>query len=200
MSRITSDQYRTLAEGLLNKALDVQGERQSDHIRDAIRYLRYARAQDQGEKDSDGSVDLSDQESERDLQQRYCLVRQLLKQALEVPTPKGLEELLQFGTKFRRLSVWNAQMAEAIYRAAVARWPAARIYAAAGTCQRIFRSSTEAARRAQCRETEHEIASPPRVITSTWCLPKPRPIPSSANWAIHRFKRGHMGLKEASTK
>ena len=111
MSRITSDQYRTLAEGLLNKALDVQGERQSDHIRDAIRYLRYARTQDGGEKDSDGSVDLSDQESERDLQQRYCLVRQLFKQALEVPTPKGLEELLQFGTKFRRLSVWNAQMA-----------------------------------------------------------------------------------------
>jgi len=111
MSHITSDQYRTLAEGLLNKALDVQGEQQSDHIRDAIRYLRYARAQDQGEKESDGSVDLSDQESERDLQQRYCLVRQLFKQALEVPTPKRLEELLQFGTKFRRLSVWNAQMA-----------------------------------------------------------------------------------------
>jgi hypothetical protein len=58
MSRITSDQYRTLAEGLLNKALDVQGERQSDHIRDAIRYLRYARAQDQGGKESDGAVEL----------------------------------------------------------------------------------------------------------------------------------------------
>jgi hypothetical protein len=104
MSRLTSDQYRTLAEGLLNEALDIQGERQSEHIRDAIRYLRYARAQDHGGTEPD-------QESEPDLQQRYRLVRQLFKQALEAPTPKGLEELLQFGTKFRRLSVWNAQMA-----------------------------------------------------------------------------------------
>src|SRR5262249_14353954 len=34
-----------------------------------------------------------------------------LKEALETPTPKGLEDLLLFGGKFRRLSIWNAQMA-----------------------------------------------------------------------------------------
>jgi hypothetical protein len=38
-------------------------------------------------------------------------VRQLIKQALECPTPKGLVEFLTFATSFRRLSVWNARMA-----------------------------------------------------------------------------------------
>jgi hypothetical protein len=38
-------------------------------------------------------------------------VRQLIKQALESPTPEGLEQFLQFATKFRRLAVWNTRMA-----------------------------------------------------------------------------------------
>src|SRR5947209_20058667 len=106
MWRLTSDQSRSLGEGLVNKALHIEGEPKSDHIRDAIRYRRHARAKDHGRLEPE---DLAD--SAQVTQDGYRLVRQLLKQALEAPTPEGLEELLQFGTKFRRLSVWNAQMA-----------------------------------------------------------------------------------------
>jgi IrrE N-terminal-like domain len=38
-------------------------------------------------------------------------IRQLIKQALENPTPEGLERFLEFATRFRRLAVWNARMA-----------------------------------------------------------------------------------------
>jgi hypothetical protein len=38
-------------------------------------------------------------------------VRQLIKQALECPTPQGLANFLTFATRFRRLAVWNARMA-----------------------------------------------------------------------------------------
>jgi hypothetical protein len=38
-------------------------------------------------------------------------ILQLIKQAIESPTPQGLAEFLDFTTKFRRLAVWNARMA-----------------------------------------------------------------------------------------
>jgi uncharacterized Zn finger protein (UPF0148 family) len=38
-------------------------------------------------------------------------IRQLIKQALDAPTPEGLADFLDFTTKFRRLAVWNARMA-----------------------------------------------------------------------------------------
>ena len=38
-------------------------------------------------------------------------VRQLIKQALDAPTPGELGQFLTFATKFRRLAIWNAQMA-----------------------------------------------------------------------------------------
>ena len=38
-------------------------------------------------------------------------VRQLIKQALDCPTPQGLFDFLTFATKFRRMAVWNARMA-----------------------------------------------------------------------------------------
>ena len=38
-------------------------------------------------------------------------IRQLIKQALETPTPAGLAEFLDFSTRFRRLAIWNARMA-----------------------------------------------------------------------------------------
>jgi hypothetical protein len=110
MSHLSSHHYRALAEGLLNKALELDVERGADHIREAIRHLRYARAQEHHQEPDDSSDGLSP-EAQQDAQHRYRLVRQLLKQALEAPTPKGLEDLLQFATKFRRLSVWNANMA-----------------------------------------------------------------------------------------
>lgn len=41
---------------------------------------------------------------------QYRKVQQLIKQALEVPTPDELMKFLDFATSFRRLSVWNARM------------------------------------------------------------------------------------------
>jgi hypothetical protein len=109
MSGLTSQQHRSLAEGLLKRALESGEEQKRDLIHEAIRCLRYARALDnQHEPDTSGLPDLENQE---DIQDQYRIVRQLLKQSLEKPTAKGLEDLLHFGTKFRRLSVWNAQMA-----------------------------------------------------------------------------------------
>jgi IrrE N-terminal-like domain len=37
-------------------------------------------------------------------------IRQLIKQALETPTPANLTEFLDFSTRFRRLAIWNARM------------------------------------------------------------------------------------------
>jgi hypothetical protein len=109
MSGLTSQQHQSLAEGLLKRALESGEEQKRDLIHEAIRCLRYARALDnQHEPDTSGLPDLENQE---DIQDQYRIVRQLLKQSLEKPTAKGLEDLLHFGTKFRRLSVWNAWMA-----------------------------------------------------------------------------------------
>jgi hypothetical protein len=38
-------------------------------------------------------------------------IRQLIKQALECPTPQGLFDFLTFATKYRRMAVWNTKMA-----------------------------------------------------------------------------------------
>jgi len=38
-------------------------------------------------------------------------VLQLIKTSMESPTPQGIADFLDFTTKFRRLSVWNARMA-----------------------------------------------------------------------------------------
>jgi hypothetical protein len=42
---------------------------------------------------------------------RHAQVRQLIKQAIESPTPEGFADFLDFTNKFRRLAVWNARMA-----------------------------------------------------------------------------------------
>jgi hypothetical protein len=44
-------------------------------------------------------------------QGRHEQVRQLIKQALEMPTAQGFAGFLEFGCKFRRLAIWNARMA-----------------------------------------------------------------------------------------
>jgi hypothetical protein len=54
-----------------------------------------------------GSISEQADESERARNQ----VRQLVKQALDSPTPQGLFDFLTFGTKFQRMAVWNARMA-----------------------------------------------------------------------------------------
>jgi hypothetical protein len=44
-------------------------------------------------------------------QEWHAQVRQLIKKALDTPTPEGLADFLNFTTRFRRLAVWNARMA-----------------------------------------------------------------------------------------
>ena len=44
-------------------------------------------------------------------EERHLQVRQLIKLAIDSPTPDDLAEYLDFSTKFRRLAVWNARMA-----------------------------------------------------------------------------------------
>src|SRR6202011_4550817 len=60
-------------------------------------YLAFARAQEQSiSEGTDGG---------------YLQVRQLIKQAIEIPTPDGIANFLNFSTSFRRLGIWNARMA-----------------------------------------------------------------------------------------
>src|ERR1700730_18173993 len=60
-------------------------------------YLAFARAQEQSiSEGTDGG---------------YLQVRQLIKQAIEIPTPDGIANFLNFSTAFRRLGIWNARMA-----------------------------------------------------------------------------------------
>lgn len=108
-SHLTSQQYRKLAEGLLKKAVDAPKEQKENYIRDASAYLAYARVQDEqnGLMDTPNSTESENQE---DAEGRYRQVQQLIKQALEVPTPEGLEKFLEFSKNFRRLSIWNARM------------------------------------------------------------------------------------------
>lgn len=109
-SRLTSQQYRKLAEGLLESAIAATKEQKQDFIRDAIAYLAYARAQDERYPSTEPR-DSTELENQEDSEGQYRQVQQLIKQALEVPTPKELENFLEFSRNFRRLSIWNARMA-----------------------------------------------------------------------------------------
>ena len=109
-SRPTIQQYRRLAEGLLRKALEAPIESKQDLIHHAVSYLAFARAQER----SDGaSVEgaCSDRPNSEETEDRYVQVRQLIKQAMEMPTPDGIASFLNFSTAFRRLGIWNARMA-----------------------------------------------------------------------------------------
>jgi hypothetical protein len=53
---------------------------------------------------------LSPEQSSQD--EPHTKVRQLIKQAIESPTAEGLVDFLEFATKFRRLAIWNARMAQ----------------------------------------------------------------------------------------
>jgi hypothetical protein len=79
-------------------------------VRDALAYLVNARAQDDrcGSTDPSGSTNSENQE---DAEGQYRQVQQLIKQALEVPTPRELKNFFDFSNSFRRLSIWNARMA-----------------------------------------------------------------------------------------
>jgi uncharacterized protein DUF955 len=109
-SRLTSQQYRKLAEGLLKNAIAAPNEQKQDFIHDAIAYLAYARVQDEQPPSAEQPA-ATDLESQEDAEGQYRHVQQLIKQALELPTPKELESFLEFSKGFRRLSIWNARMA-----------------------------------------------------------------------------------------
>jgi hypothetical protein len=108
-SRLTSNHYRIFAEGLLKRAINAANEQKQVFIRDAISYLAAARARDERcpSTEPSGSGEL---ENQADAEGQYRQVQQLIKQALEVPTPDELKNFLDFSTSFRRLSVWNARM------------------------------------------------------------------------------------------
>jgi hypothetical protein len=104
-SRLTSQQYRKLAEGLLQNAIEASKDQKQDLIKEALRYLTHARLQEQHQSEP------QDEHESHDEENRFRQIRQLIKQALETPTPRQFVEFLEFSTKFRRLSVWNAHMA-----------------------------------------------------------------------------------------
>jgi hypothetical protein len=108
-SRLTTHQYRRLAEGLLKQAIGAPKEQKQDLISDALRYLTRARAQEEHQTSSQTAPSETDAADELQNQERQ--IRQLIKQALETPTPEEFVKFLDFTTKFRRLSVWNAYMA-----------------------------------------------------------------------------------------
>jgi hypothetical protein len=108
-TRLTTQQYRKLAEGLLERAIAAPKERKQDLISDALRYLTHARAQEEHQDASQAPP--SEIYSADDLQNQVRQIKQLIKQALETPTPEEFVKFLDFTTKFRRLSVWNAYMA-----------------------------------------------------------------------------------------
>ena len=109
-SRPTIHQYRRLAEGLLRKALEAPLESKQDFIHHAVSYLAFARAQEQSDGSSVEGVS-SDLLNSDGTENRYLQVRQLIKQAIEMPTPDGIAHFLDFSTDFRRLGIWNARMA-----------------------------------------------------------------------------------------
>lgn len=103
--RISSDQYRTQAVGLLKSAIEAPADQKEGFIRDALLYLTSAGSRDQGSPaDADDGRELGSQEAETQ-------VLQLIKQALDAPTPEELSSFLDFANSFRRLSAWNAYMA-----------------------------------------------------------------------------------------
>jgi hypothetical protein len=93
-----SERYLWMARGRFRAALDALTR---SLIRRAAAYLEFAGTRDE----------ISDGASGAPLEDRSRQVRQLIKQALDVPTPEGLVRFLTFTTSFRRLGVWNARMA-----------------------------------------------------------------------------------------
>jgi hypothetical protein len=107
-SRPTIQQYRRLAEGLLRKALEAPPENKQDLIHHAVSYLAYARAQESA--DEAGGFP-TDPPKPDELEEGYHQVRQLIKQAIELPTPDSIASFLNYSNAFRRLGIWNARMA-----------------------------------------------------------------------------------------
>jgi hypothetical protein len=109
-ARMAPEQYRTLAEGLLTSAMKAQKDQAQELIEEALRYLAHARLQERQQRGGEINSE-ADPELPEDVEPKLRQIRQLIKKSLEMPTPEEFIEALDFTTKFRRLSVWNAHMA-----------------------------------------------------------------------------------------
>jgi hypothetical protein len=107
---ISPEQRRKLAVGLLKSAIKALPEQKDGLIDAALLYLTSAERRDvqQAAPARDAAAD---DDHELDLTDAQEQVRQLIKAALEAPTPEGLASFLDFANSFRRLSAWNAYMA-----------------------------------------------------------------------------------------
>ena len=110
-SHPTIQQYRRLAEGLLRRALEAPIESKQDLIHHAMSYLTFARAQEQSNGGVSGESASSDVPTPEETEDRCLQVRQLIKQAIEMPTSDGIANFLNFSTTFRRLGIWNGAFA-----------------------------------------------------------------------------------------
>lgn len=105
--RLTSEHYRRMAERLLQAALEAPAEKKQEIMRHAADYLAFARKQDER---PDAAQETTKQAG-HGAEDQHHQVRQLIKEALDLPTPQEFEKFLDFNTSFRRLGVWNARMA-----------------------------------------------------------------------------------------
>jgi hypothetical protein len=106
---ISPEQRRKLAVGLLKSAINAPPEGKEGLIHAALLYLTSAetRGVQEGTPASDGAAD----DHEVDLPDARAQVRQLIRAALEAPSPEELASFLDYANSFRRLSPWNAYMA-----------------------------------------------------------------------------------------
>ncbi len=95
------------SEGLLQAAIGAPAEKKQEFLRHAADYLAFARKQDERSEATSERTELDRQGAE----DQHRQVRQLIKEALDLPTPEEFEKFLDFNTSFRRLGVWNARMA-----------------------------------------------------------------------------------------
>jgi len=87
-------------------AIEASQDQKRELIEEALRYLQHARIQEQREREPD-----TENSSRDDEQDQYRQVRQLIKQALEIPTPEQFVQFLDFTTKFvaypRGMLIWR---------------------------------------------------------------------------------------------
>jgi hypothetical protein len=107
--QISPEQRRKLAVGLLKSAIQAPPEQKEGLIHAALLNLTSAESGEvqQGAPPSDAAAD----DRELDLADARAQVRQLIRAALEAPSPEELASFLDFANSFRRLSAWNAYMA-----------------------------------------------------------------------------------------
>ena len=106
---ISPEQRRKLAVGLLKSAIQAPPEQKEGLIHAALLNLTSADSGEvqQGAPPGEAAAD----DHELDLADARAQVRQLIRAALEAPSPEELASFLDFADSFRRLSAWNAYMA-----------------------------------------------------------------------------------------